>query len=204
MARPIKKGLDYFPFDVDIFTDPKIRILRSRYGADGMTIYIWLLCEIYRSGYYLKTDEDFIYVMSAELRMDINKVRQVLNFLLERSLFDKTLFQSDKVLTSTGIQKRFQAAVKERAKKTPIHIKDYWLLSEEETESFLKVNANLNNSENNQGNSENNQGNSTNNDIKERKGNKSNISKNNFCNCSQRNYSSEDIADIEKKLLELG
>ena len=25
MARPIKKGLDYFPFDVDFFSDRKIK-----------------------------------------------------------------------------------------------------------------------------------------------------------------------------------
>ena len=29
MARPIKKGLSYFPFDVDIFKDVKIRILMA-------------------------------------------------------------------------------------------------------------------------------------------------------------------------------
>ena len=79
--------------------------------------------------------------------MDGNKVKQVLNFLLERSLFDDTLFQSDKVLTSAGIQRRYQAMVKARATKTPITAERFWLLSEEETETFIKVNPSLNSSE---------------------------------------------------------
>lgn len=74
-------------------------------------------------------------------------MKQVLNFLLERSLFDNTLFQSDKVLTSAGIQRRYQAMVKARATKTPITAERFWLLSEEETETFIKVNPSLNSSE---------------------------------------------------------
>lgn len=213
MARPIKKGLDYFPFDVDFFTDPKIRVLKSRYGADGITLYMYLLCEIYKNGYYLKTNEDYFFILVDDLRMNVNKVRQVLNFLLERSLFDKTLFQSDKVLTSTGIQERFQCAVKERAKKTPIDIKDYWLLSEEKTESFLKVNTKTNNSEKNESNSKKNESNSKNNGTKERKSNQSNISqrnynsgnnynqRNRFNNFQQRDYSKEQIDELERRLL---
>lgn len=211
MARPLKKGLDYFPFDVDFFTDTKIRILRSRYGADGLTLYMYLLCEIYKNGYYIKCDDDFIYIVSDELRMNINKVRQVLNFLMERSLFNKTLFQSDKVITSTGIQKRFQTAVKERAKKTPINIKDYWLLSDEETESFLKVHPNLDNSEKNECNSEKKECNSEKTNIKESRENKSKGDKSSYCkkpnprnsfnNFAQREYSDTFINELEKRLL---
>ena len=67
-------------------------------------------------------------------------MKQVLKFLLERSLLDSTLFQSDTILTSAGIQKRFQLAVKERARKKPIEVKDFWLLEPQETEPFIKVN----------------------------------------------------------------
>ena len=45
MARPIKKGLEYFPFDVGFFSDKKVKILKSRYGADGIVIYQYLLCD---------------------------------------------------------------------------------------------------------------------------------------------------------------
>lgn len=108
MARPRLKGLLYFPFDIDFFEDNKIRILKARYKSDGVLIYLFLLCEIYRQGYYIKVDDDFEYIISDELGIDQNKVKQVLNFLLKRSLFDNTLFSLDKVLTSAGIQRRYQ------------------------------------------------------------------------------------------------
>jgi len=150
MARPQKEGIDYFPFDIDFFSDPKIKILKARYGVDGIGIYVYLLCEIYRSGYYIRFDDDSKYIISDDLKMSPDKVMQVLKFLLERSLFDNKLFQSDAVLTSAGIQKRFQLAVKERAKKNPIQIEGYWILPKEKTEPFIKVNSFLNKSGNNE------------------------------------------------------
>ena len=179
MPRPQQKGLNYFPLDVDFLSDRKIKILKSRYGADGITLYIYLLCEIYRNGYYLKVDDDFYFLISDDLGMERNKVQQVLKFLLERSLFDNTLFQSDTVLTSAGIQRRFQLAVKERARKTPIIVKRFWLLSEEETETFIKVQPYLDSSGKNEDNSWKNECNSGNYDVKKSKVKKSKVKNNN-------------------------
>ena len=84
-----------------------------------------------------------------------------------------SLFQSVKVLTSAGIQERFQLAVKSRALKNPVQVReDLWLLKKEETEPFIKVNPFLNKSENNESFSENNSNKSENNAIKESKVNK--------------------------------
>ena len=140
MARPKIKGLLYFPFDIDFFEDNKIRIVKARYRSDGVMIYLFLLCEIYRQGYYIKADEDFLYIISDELGIDQNKVKQVLNFLLNKSLFDNTLFSSDKVLTSAGIQRRYQLGIKERMRKSkePLEVGRYWLLKKEDTEPFIK------------------------------------------------------------------
>ena len=175
MGRLRKEGNEFFSFDVDFFSDRKIKILKARSGADGITLYIYLLCEIYKNGFYLKLDEDFEFIVSDDLNMNSDKVKQVLTFLLERSMFDKQLFQSDAVLTSTGIQRRYQLMVKSRAVKNPITVERYWLLSEEETETFIKVNSFLNNSKNNEDNSKKNNFNSEKNDTKEKKGKEKNI-----------------------------
>lgn len=175
MARHKKRGIEYFSLDCNFFSNRKIKILKSRYGADGITIFIYLLCEIYKNGYYIIVDDDFYYIVSDDLNMNSDKVKQVLTFLLERSMFDKQLFQSDAVLTSTGIQRRYQLMVKSRAVKNPIKVERYWLLSEEETETFIKVNSFLNNSKNNEDNSKKNNLNSENNDTKEKKGKEKNI-----------------------------
>lgn len=157
--RPLKQGLDYFPFDVDFFyTDNKIKVLKAKYGCDGITVYIYLLCQIYKNGYFIKLDEDYEYIISDELRMEPGKIGQIINFLCGRSLFEHKLFVSDKVLTSRGIQSRFQSAVKERGSKREVGVDpDIWLLSDEETESYIKVTHFKGFSENNPSNSEKNE-----------------------------------------------
>ena len=145
MSRTQSQGLEYFPFAVDFFSDTKIRILKARYGTDGLCIYQFILCQIYREGYYTKADEDFIYVVSDELKVSSDKVEQVITFLLKRSMFDEQLFRSDAVLTCAGIQERWQEAVKTRAVKTPMEVSKYWLLKPEKTKPFIKY-AHFNNS----------------------------------------------------------
>ena len=169
MARQKKQGIDYFSLDCDFFSDKKIKILKARYGADGITKYLYLLCQIYRNGYYIIVDDDFYYIMSDDLNMNCDKVKQVLTFLLERSMFDKQLFQSDAVLTSAGIQRRFQLAVKTRAKKNPIEVERFWLLKKEETEPFIKVTLFNDNSEKKENNSKKNNDNSQEEPLKESK-----------------------------------
>lgn len=51
MARRKQEGNRFFRLDVDFFSDKKIKILKARYGADGITLYMYFLCEIYKSGY---------------------------------------------------------------------------------------------------------------------------------------------------------
>lgn len=163
MSRTQSQGLEFFPMDTDFFSDKKIQILKGRYGVKGLSILLYLLCSIYREGYYMKWDEDCSYVISDELHVSSDIVAQVLTFLLERSMFNKQLFQSDAVLTSAGIQERWQKAVAARATKTPIEVcSRFWLLSENETRPFIKCSIfnglcekNDDNSEKNDDNSEN-------------------------------------------------
>ena len=110
-------------------------------------------------------------------RISYENIGQLRKFLLERSLFDNKrfgnkLFQSDTILTSTSIQRRFQLAVKSRASKNPVVVNPkFWLLSKEETQSFIKMHPILNNSEKNPRYSEKNPENSKNYVIKKSKEN---------------------------------
>ena len=139
MSRTPKTGLDYFPFDADFFVDHKIRILKARFGATGICLYLFLLCEIYRDkGYYLRFDSDCRYTVSDDLNLDAGQLRAMLQFLLERGLFDKKRFQEDEILTSVSIQKRYQEAVKTRGAKNPVAVDEaYWLLPPEETRAYI-------------------------------------------------------------------
>ncbi len=188
MARPRKKGIDYFPFDVDFFSDKKIRILKSRFGADGITIYLYLLCEVYRNGYYVQIDEDYEYIIADDLGMSNEKVKQVMKFLLERSLLESTLFKSDTIITSHGIQRRFQEAVKTRGQKSEIEVDGkYWLLSEQETQPFIKCTHNQDYSDKNGSYSKKNNDNSEKKDTKESK-----VKKSNKNHCASETHENEE------------
>ena len=187
MGRPQKKGLDYFPFDVGFWNDSSIRILKSRYHSDGISLYIHILCDIYREGYYLsvKSYEDYLCVLSDDLGITFDKVEQILTFICARSLLvcfrnDTTSkgVQEDAVFTSHGIQKRYVAAMKSR-KKSVAEVKgEYWLLSdkdESELDTFYKSGQNGSNSEKNGSKSEKNSDNSENNPSNKIKGNNSKL-----------------------------
>ena len=142
MARPLQDGLLYFPFDTDFFQDKKIKILRGRYGSNGVMLYLYLLCEIYNNGYYIILDEDLILCISDDLNMSEDSTRQIISFLLGRSLLceikDSTLAKSDAVLTAESIQRRYQEAKKGLRRDVVVKAK-YWILSKDETLSFIKV-----------------------------------------------------------------
>ena len=147
MARPRKENLDYFPLDADFFTDTKIKILKAKYGADGIAVYLYILCEIYHDkGYYVECDEDFVLVMSDYFHFSEGKTMQILNYLFNRSLLECILVESVKVITAKSVQRRYQAAKKASVKKEKgIFARDVivderiWLLKKEETESPIKV-----------------------------------------------------------------
>ena len=139
MARPISNGSLYFPLHTDIFSDNKIKSLRANYGTDGFTFYIYLLCQIYREHFYIKVSDELIDIFSFDLNMNVEKISQMINFLLKRSLFNDKLFKSDKVLTSAGIQKRYCEMVKKKGEYRAISVdKKLWLLSKEDTPEFIK------------------------------------------------------------------
>ena len=178
MARPKKQGLDYFPLDSNIFADKEIRALIARYGTDGFAFYAYILCEIYREkGYYLELDDDWEFFAAKDLGISRESEKQILAYLFGRSLLTKrssTLPSPVTAITSAGIQRRYQAAVADRARKGIVEVNErFWILSEEETLPFIKVTSQDGFSGNNEGFSGKNHGLSGEKSVKESKGKKS-------------------------------
>ncbi|MFC5046929.1 DUF4373 domain-containing protein [Aquimarina hainanensis] len=115
MARPVKIGLDYFPLNTGVFRNRKVRKLLKNFGAKGCTIYVFVLCEIYRDkGYYAECDEDFIFDVADDLNMSEGIVSEVITFCVTNGLFSKTVFDVGSILTSSSIQERYLVAKKGR------------------------------------------------------------------------------------------
>lgn len=144
MARPEKNGIDYFPLDTDFFDDKAIRILVAKFGSDGIALLIYLYCDIYKNGYFRMVDEDYLDIVSADTKININTIGQVMSYLHRRSLIVAIkLPMSVNCLTSTAIQKRYMFAVKERVRKTgrPILVdRKLWLIPESDIPTVRVVN----------------------------------------------------------------
>lgn len=127
MARPRKKGLSYYPKDVDFYDDIKIIRLSDKYGPLGLCIYEIILATVYKEGYYLEIPlETLAFKVQRTLG---NKWVKSTDLVIEVILFcaDIGLFSHDlvckSVITSHGLQKRYsEATVRNKVDKSK-----YWL-----------------------------------------------------------------------------
>ena len=114
MARTNKRGIDYFPFDVDFFHDDKIQLVEAEFGVKGSAIAIRLLCKIYDNGYYYQWggDECLLFTKNMGAEFVPSAVDEVVKGLVRRCFFDKGCFDRFCILTSKGIQERYFEAIK--------------------------------------------------------------------------------------------
>ena len=126
MARPIKQGIDYFSFDVDFFSDIKVRKIIRGCGPNSTSVLICLLCNIYKTnGYYIGWDKDLPFVIADLLGVSEGVVDEVKNKAIQVGFFNKDLYDKYQILTSEGIQKRFLSAT---SKRKEINLKDEYLV----------------------------------------------------------------------------
>uniref|UniRef100_UPI0025A4EAB1 DUF4373 domain-containing protein n=1 Tax=uncultured Alistipes sp. TaxID=538949 RepID=UPI0025A4EAB1 len=108
MARPQKTGLDYFPFDVDFFDDEKMVCIGGEFGVKGELAAVKLLCAIYHSGYFAEWNELLRYKLLRQLPgVSAQLLEDIVNRLVIWGFFDRALFDSARILTSEGIQRRY-------------------------------------------------------------------------------------------------
>lgn len=128
MARPQKKGLDYFPFDVDFFFDEKIVAIAGEFGIKGEIVAVKLLCAVYRNGYFIEWSEMLQMMLLRNLPgISAELLNQIVKRLVLWGFFDKTLFDSANILTSRGIQNRFFKGTQRRipSQDTPYLLIDF-------------------------------------------------------------------------------
>lgn len=111
MGRPQKKGLDYFPFDTTLPEDDKLKLVRARFGLKGYAVYTLLLCRIYKDkGYYIQWGDDEALLFANDVGDGVTHglVNDLVQELFKRDLLNKAIFERFKILTSKGIQERYQ------------------------------------------------------------------------------------------------
>ena len=143
MARPARKGLAYFPKDVDFYQDEKIVDLAMRYGPLGLTVFDVLLTLVYREGYYLelplskvgqmivRTVGESWFRKTGMSATDLSV--EVILYCAEIGLINAPLVRQN-VITSVAIQERY-AAVTRRNK---VNLTKYWLLDNRKVDGALE------------------------------------------------------------------
>ncbi len=140
MARPAKKGLDYYPSDTNRRNDFKIMDLLNQYGPLGYTIYDFCLQYVYENGYFLDVPLQQVCLtlcrdIGAKWIKNKNLVGQVIDYCADIGLFDKDLLRQN-VMTSVGIQRRYDSVtVRNKVDKS-----EFWLLGKENCDAAL-INA---------------------------------------------------------------
>lgn len=131
MARPRKKGLNYFPLDVGFLRDRKIKLLRAEFGASSVVFVLYVFCRAFEEeGYFCTWDDDELLIAAEELKEKPSYLSEVLSGCLKRSIFDDGVFQMFGVLTSAGIQRRYLSGCEKRD-TIPI-FEEYCLLEKNE------------------------------------------------------------------------
>lgn len=119
MARPRKDGLDYFPVDVNFLSDLKIKKTIRAYGAQAVAVVMNVLATIYRdNGYFATYDDDLIFIIADELKLEDSYVKNVIEKLIEVDFLSKEQKEKNNILTSIGIQERYLKACERRVKTT--------------------------------------------------------------------------------------
>ena len=93
-----KEAFDFFPLDVHL--SDKMELIEAEFGLIGFAVIVKLWMRIYGSrGYYCEFDEEVALMFSHKTGVGVNAVSK-------RGIFDKTLYEKYKILTSKGIQER--------------------------------------------------------------------------------------------------
>lgn len=138
MARPLKKGFDYFPLDTDFGRDLKVRKIQKACGIATQTLLISLLCTIYKhEGYYMRWDNDVRFLMAEDFGIKESLVDDLIKKAIQVEFFNSDMFNKFQILTSAAIQSRYL----EMSKRKPNNKieDDYELLQHKVTKTPVNV-----------------------------------------------------------------
>lgn len=158
-GRQNKVGLDYF--ELDCHMDDKIELIEAEFGLKGFAIVVKLFQSIYSGlGYYCEWTPDISILWARRLgvshsvdfgKLDTvddtsalsgfpnNLINNVIAASIRRDIFSKELFNKYRILTSSGIQKRYLSAT---SKRELVELKkEYLLISVPKNRTNVVINS---------------------------------------------------------------
>ncbi|MDL2310983.1 DUF4373 domain-containing protein [Peptostreptococcaceae bacterium OttesenSCG-928-C18] len=141
MARPFKKGIDYFPLDVTFLRNIKVRKIVRTCGNEALSVLVSILCNIYQAkGYYCIWDTELCFLVADEVGVCEDFVFKVAEKAVQVGFFNKKRFEDYEILTSKGIQRRYLEITSKR-KRVDL-VKEYMVLGVNDYINLKNVNIN--------------------------------------------------------------
>ena len=115
MARPAKKGIDYFPHDCTASHDERLEIFEIKYpNGIGYAWYFKTLERIYSHGGELDVSTtETCQILCRNLPVSPS---EIVEYAVSIGLFDKDAYENRRVLTSDGIKNRIKPIIYKRKK----------------------------------------------------------------------------------------
>ena len=137
MCRIKKRGLDYFPIDIDFMQNRLVRRIMKREGEGSLATLFGALSCIYGGvGYYVRGDELFYEDISTSLyNQTAGDVKRILTLAAEYGIFHPGLFSEFGILTSSEIQKQYLFSTKRRKSSA---IEERYNLIDDAPDSFTE------------------------------------------------------------------
>lgn len=137
MCRIKKRGLDYFPIDIDFMQNRLVRRIMKREGEGSLaTLFGALSCIYGGEGYYVRADELFYEDISTSLyNQTASDVKRILALAAEYGIFHPGLFSEFGILTSSEIQKQYLFSTKRRKSSA---IEERYNLIDDAPDSFTE------------------------------------------------------------------
>lgn len=140
MGRPTKRGLDYFPLDVDL--DIKLKLIKAEFGIQGFGIVIRLFQNIYgENGYYMEWSQDVALMFADEEKVGGNVVSEVIDACLKRGIFSQEKYDQFSILTSEDIQSKYLEAT---SRRIDIKLKNEYVVLNEPKKQGKNINIDKN------------------------------------------------------------
>lgn len=140
MAAYTKTGLTFYSIDTDRYQDRKIKRLKKDFGCNGVAVYDYILCEIYRvKGSYLEWDVNTAFDVAEYFGLEEGVVADIVQFCASIGLFDDKIL-SKGVITSESIQRRYIDMCTKARRKIIAIPSEYRLLIKKEATEFVDNN----------------------------------------------------------------
>ena len=124
MARPTKKGLEYFPLDCHM--SDEVNLIIADFGIEGYGVLISMFQSIYGDkGYYTEWTTREQKLFSRKVGLDNEIVIKIITECIEWGIFNKSKYEELNILTSRRIQDHYSTST---YKRTNVKMDENYLL----------------------------------------------------------------------------